>query len=381
MVHGWRKRVVKARLWLRILRIAFTSYRSPTRAWRVLARMRAERGKVQRWSTQKYAAASGRYFWNLYAPGFPSPAFDRYIAHELDRVEPFRGSSPAFQSVVFAFTRRCALRCDHCCEWDTLNAPEALSRAEVLEVVRRVLQRGTTQLFLSGGEPLRRFGELLEVVRLASPDADTWILSSGHGLTGERAAQLRAAGLTGVSLSLDDWDPSSHDRFRGMSGIFDAVRSAAAAATAHGLLVALSLCPTRDFTTADNLARYADVAQDLGAAFIQLLEPKPVGHFAGQDVALTPPQQRLLESFADRLNGDPDSRNLPGVSYQDYSRRMVGCHGAGDRHLYIDTAGVLHPCPFCRSGNGCALDGDFDARVADLQAGGCHVPGDGASHV
>jgi MoaA/NifB/PqqE/SkfB family radical SAM enzyme len=374
MVHGARKRVVKTLLWMRIVWLAIRSYRNPLRAWRVLNRMVAERTRAQRWVTQKYAHASGRYFWNLYAPGWPSRAFDGYVQRELDRVDPFRGAPPGLQTVVLAITKRCPLQCEHCCEWAVLNAHESLDASDLQAIVARVRARGTAQLFLSGGEPLRRFPDLIAVVEAASADTDVWILSSGHGLTPERAGRLARAGLTGVALSLDHWDPAQHDRFRGLEGVFGWVERAAASAREAGLLVALSLCPTREFVSVENLDRYAALAASLGASFIQLLEPKAVGHYAGRDVALAPEQQRMLEAFADRLNIDARSRALPAVSYPDYASRNVGCRGAGDRHLYIDTDGAVHPCPFCRTPSPArVLDGDFDSTLATLQSAGCHV--------
>ena len=227
------------------------------------------------------------------------------------------------------------------------------------------------QLFLSGGEPLRRFEELVGLVAAASPEADVWILTTGHRLTAERAARLRAAGLTGVALSLDDWDAARHDRFRGVRGAFAWVERAAEHARAAGLVVALSLCPTREFISPENLRAYARTAQRLGASFVQILETKAVVHYAGRDVELSEGQRRLLEELFDRMNADPACRDLPAVSYADYSTRRLGCHGAGDRHLYVDTDGALHPCPFCRAPAGHALDGDFDGALARLQSAGC----------
>ena len=371
MVFGPHKAIVKVALWARIGWLALRAYRHPRRAASVVRRMIAERAKAQRWVTRKYARAGGRYFWNLYAPGWPSAAFDRYVERELDRIEPFRGAPPALQTAVFAITKRCSFQCEHCCEWAVLNARETLSGADLAAIAARVRERGVAQLFLSGGEPLRRFDDLTVLVEATAAESDVWILTSGHRLTGERATRLRVAGLTGVALSLDHWDPEQHDRFRGVPDAFAWVERAARNARSAGLAVALSLCPTRGFVSADNLEQYARTARRLGASFIQLLEPKAVGHYAGHDVALTGEQQRLLETFCDRLNTSPDFRDLPGVSYADYSRRRIGCFGAGDRYVYIDTDGALHPCPFCREPVGRVLDGDFNDSLARLRAIGC----------
>ena len=132
----------------------------------------------------------------------------------------------------------------------------------------------------------------------------------------------------------------------------------------------LSLCPTREFVSADNLSRYADTARELGASFIQILEPRAIGRYAGEDVALDARQQRLLEQFAERMNADL-AAEYPKVRYVDWSARAFGCHGAGDRYLYIDTDGAVHACPFCRTHGVTLLDRDMDSAISMLQRVGC----------
>lgn len=380
MVYGAPKTWAKARLWSRICFLAIRSYGSPPAAAAVLRRMLAARERVQRWKTGKYAHVGGRYFWNLYSPGWPSRAFDRYVERELHRIEPIDDRPPGLQTAVFAITKRCSYKCEHCCEWQNLNQPEALATNDLLTIAKRLIAQGATQIFLSGGEPLRRFNDLVEVIREVSGESDVWILSAGQGLSADRALKLRAAGLTGVSLSLDHHEPELHDRFRGVPGAYRAVVEAAAHCRAADLVVACSLVPTRNFVTGEAITRYARAASCLGASFVQLLEPKPVGRYAGQDVSLSLQQQTILAEFCDRANRDPACRDLPAFSYPEYSNRRLGCHGAGDRHLYIDTDGGLNPCPFCRSTGISALEPDFDAAVARLRAGGCIADNPGASH-
>jgi MoaA/NifB/PqqE/SkfB family radical SAM enzyme len=336
-----------------------------------LRRLRAAHAPAPPWKVRKLAFSSGRLFWDLYVPGWPSAAFDRFVERELDRVVPVLGRPPALQTAIVAITRRCALRCEHCCEWSVLNRHEALSADDLHEIARRVQRRGVGQLFLSGGEPLQRFDDLLALTAAVSAETDVWVLSSGRGLTADRAARLHGAGLTGVALSLDHWDAAVHDEFRGVRGTFEAVKRAATSARGAGLLIALSLCPTRAFVSSENLDRYAQTARSMGASFIQILEPKPIGHYAGQDVALDPTQQRELERFTERLNLDPAARDLPAVTYLDWFARTHGCWGAGDRYVYIDTEGALHACPFCRAPGVHVLDHDIDEAIAMLQVSGC----------
>jgi len=372
------------RMWSRAGWVAWRASAHPVRAMRVLASLRAA-ARIRDWDTPagahaqrsrlpKFVTVRGRHFYALHTPGWPSRAFDDFVRREIDRAA-LSGPSATTQMAIVAITARCALKCEHCFEWDALNQPEPLSSADLHEVVRRLHARGLGQIFFSGGEPLQRFDDLLSITTMIAADTDAWILTSGVGLTRDRANRLAAAGLTGVAISLDHWDDAAHDRFRGLPGAGAAVTRAAAHAREAGLVVALSLCPTRAFVTASNLERYAMRARDLGASFIQILEPKAVGHYAGQDVALTGEQRRQLEAFCARLNTDPAARHLPSVTYPDWSTRVLGCVGGGDRYLYIDTRGDLHACPFCRTPGRRALDGDLDVSISRLQAAGCPAAG------
>lgn len=374
IIRGRLKAIVVLRMSARVAWIALRVYRNPFRAMRALARLRAERwttrSRTQCWTSQRCVRSSGRYFWNLYAPGWPSVAFDGSVEHELARVEPTVRPT-ALQTAIIAITRRCALKCEHCLEWNVLNQAEALSPDDLHAIVNRVRERGVSQVFFSGGEPLQRFSDLLSLSASIADKTDVWILTSGLGLTADKARRLRAAGVTGLALSLDHWDASAHDRFRGLPGSFDAVGRAGSHAHDAGLLVALSLCPTRTFVTEENLDRYAETARSIGASFIQILEPKAVGHYAQQDVALDPSQQRLLEQFSERLNTDSAVDGLPSVHYMDWSKRTFGCAGAGDRYIYIDTAGDLHACPFCRAPGLRVLDHEIHSALRILRNAGC----------
>lgn len=381
-IGALHKLAVVAGVRLRAVWIALRSRRDPVRALSALLRLRvmvrtrpwsaptSYRGKLQ--ASQRITRASGRYFWELYLPGWPSVAFDRCVERELDRVDP-TGRPPGLNVAIIAITKRCALRCEHCVEWDVLNRREAMSAGDLQEVVRRVQLRGSGQFFFSGGEPLHRFADLLSVASAVSGESDVWVLSSGLGLSAIKARQLREAGVTGLMLSLDHWDGASHDRFRGLPGSFAAATRAAGHARDAGLLVALSLCATRSFTTRENLERYAELSRTLGAAFIQVIEPRALGHYAGEDVALGPDHQQALEDFCAWLNSDAAGSGYPTAEYPDWGKREFGCCGAGDRYVYVDTDGKLHACPFCRAPGLRVLDHDIDSAISTLQARGCAV--------
>jgi MoaA/NifB/PqqE/SkfB family radical SAM enzyme len=196
-------------------------------------------------------------------------------------------------------------------------------------------------------------------------------VSSGFGLSMERAMLLKENGLTGISISIDHFDKDKHNKFRGNTQSFDRAVQAARYGKKAGLAVVLSLCATRAFVTRENMYAYASFAKDLGASFILVLEPRSVGHYANMDVALTGDQEILLEEFFLALNYDSIYSKYPAVSYHGYHQRRAGCFGSGNRYLYVDTNGNFHVCPFCRNKKEISIGGHLNKTISQLKQTGC----------
>jgi MoaA/NifB/PqqE/SkfB family radical SAM enzyme len=241
----------------------------------------------------------------------------------------------------------------------------------MVAIVSRFQAMGVTQLHFSGGEPLRRLDDILSTVKQARPGTEFWLFTSGVGMDRECAHKLERAGVTGVNISIDHWRPDLHDAFRGFSGAFEGARRAAGAVNDAGLALCLTLCPTREFISHENLRRYADLATELGAGFIQILEPRRVGRFAESDVTLSPEHRRMLEEFFMEMNSEVSNSHKPMVVYPASDQRRLGCLGAGWRYIYVDTDAQIHPCPFCRRPVGSALDAELERHILALRRRGC----------
>jgi MoaA/NifB/PqqE/SkfB family radical SAM enzyme len=366
------RRVLRPQMWSDVLRIARATYGDDTVAATTVYELAQRMGDVRAAPHEKCIRVAGRYFFDLHCPGWPSPAFDAFVRAELARFRSFPGAPTSLQTIMFAITKKCPLRCEHCSEWNALNERETLTREDLFSILHRFQERGVAQVQLSGGEPLRRFDDLVDLIGAGSTRSDLWLLTSGHGLTHERARALRDAGLTGVQVSLDHWEAAAHDSFRGMAGAFSRAVEAATAAAASDLVVCLNLCATRAFVTPENLQRYASLAADLGAGFIQILEPRAVGRYSGQDVELSSEEERELEGFFESANMGAGRESLPIVTYQGYGQRRLGCPSAGDRFLFVDTDGRAHACPFCPGAAGdCRSGVSIDDAVAAVRARGC----------
>lgn len=291
----------------------------------------------------------GKLYWHPHIPGYPSTAFDRVFNHWLNHnlnAHPY----PGLYFAHVAITKTCGLNCKHCFEWDSINQPETRTDEEIIDTIERLIELGAAQIILSGGEPLARFPFLLRILNeFRARAVQFWINTSATDLTAERIDSLKKRGLTGIIFSLDHHDMRAHDDFRGKAGCYQQAIASARTAASSGLVTALSLCATNEYVTAENLEAYMQLARDLNITFVEILEPKPIGKYAGQEVSLRPEKQRVLESFYNRTSSkDAAARQHPLISYSDYHNRRYGCEG-GRFHLYVDTDGRAYPCPFCKS--------------------------------
>lgn len=373
MVHGAAKQLVKLMLWSNIMSLIIKRQRGIVSGLDGVRTMMEGRKKAgHRRTTFKYATSSGRWFWDLYSPGWPSRSFNSFIVNSVGVV--ISGiASKGLQTIVLGVTQRCVLSCKHCYEAKNRNRPDVLSLDHLKSIVDMVRDYGVSQIQFSGGEPLMRYNDICELMQHGGSTMDYWILTSGYGLTPETAHKLKNAGLTGVCLSCDHWDPQKHSEFRGYADAFTLVLSAASAACKAGLMLCLSLCATRSFVSEPDLERYAELARSLGAGFIQVLEPRAVGGFAQADIALSGEQIGLLERFYERMNFDPRYAHFPAVCYHGYNQRRVGCFGAGERYLYIDPSGEVHACPFCQGSAGNCLREPLGVLIGRLRARKCHA--------
>src|SRR5215467_13731637 len=120
---------------------------------------------------------------------------------------------------------RCNFRCPYCMprekyheRYKFLGSHERLSFDEIVRISRLFVKLGVRKLRLTGGEPLLRTN-LSDLVGdlTAIPGVEDVALTTNGILLARYAAELKAAGLRRITVSLDSLDP---DVFARMSGGF-----------------------------------------------------------------------------------------------------------------------------------------------------------------
>lgn len=377
LITGWKTRLIRKRIQFFIINEAFKLFRNPFLAISEMKRLRDLRNKAHGSIViSKYVKSGNRFYWNSDYCGYPSRNLESLIQSEFLRNRKNGingiGEQPKLQTLIWGITNRCPLSCLHCYEWDNINHSDKLNLDELKKILNIFKTHGIRHIQFSGGEPLARFNDLVELVKEASPTMDCWLLTSGFGLTSEKATALKKAGLTGANISLDHWDALLHNSFRNNEKSFGMVMNAVQNCLDAGIIVSLSLCATREFVTEKNLMKYAVLAKDLGVHFIRILEPRSAGKFALQKVFLEKKQVEILSEFSIRMNDEPQYKDFPIVAFFGYHQRKMGCFGAGNRYIYADPNGDVHACPFCRGKMGNLLEEPFGQIIKKVKGVGCH---------
>jgi MoaA/NifB/PqqE/SkfB family radical SAM enzyme len=374
IVHGYKARIVRIGIRLTILKLSLQVYKNPIIALKVLRQLLEKKEKINgNAGNPRYAKSGSRYFWTSDFPGWPSNTFNRYIKNEFKRIKTSDSKRNSLQTIIFAITNRCILRCQHCFEWENLKSADKLSLEELKHIQTKIQHQGIYHIQLSGGEPLVRFDDMIELMKSANTGTNFWLLTSGFGLTYEFAAKLRETGLIGANISLDHWDEKLHNEFRNNNKSFQWVKEAVINCKKNSIIVSLSLCATKQFITEENLMKYIELAKEWQVEFVRILEPRKAGRYAYCDVELDFPQQQILEKFYKKINTDIRYKDYPIITYPGDHQRKVGCFGAGNRYFYIDSNADIHACPFCLKKQGNALSDNIDNSIANMKESKCQA--------
>lgn len=116
---------------------------------------------------------------------------------------------------------RCNFRCAFCHYWaDPMGDAPELSVEDFRTGSRKLSELGALLVSLAGGEPLIR-PDIVDIVAAVAEWHFPFITTNGWFSTAQLARDLFAAGLWGVSVSLDYPSADRHDQRRGTPGAFE----------------------------------------------------------------------------------------------------------------------------------------------------------------
>ena len=277
------------------------------------------------------------------------------MSAEADRRRVVLGSADHPRYVVWELTLRCDLACRHCGSRAGRPRAEELSLEEARSLVDQLAELGTEAITFIGGEAYLH-PDWLGVVQAASQAGIRCTLTTGgRAFTRSMARKAAAAGLAGVSVSIDGIGPT-HDTLRAVSGSYDAALRALKATRKAGMLTMANTQFNR--LNMGEIDQLADVFASHGVEAWQVQLTGPMGRAAERPEWLLQPYDILelidrLAAAARRLKADrPDfvinaGNNLGYFGPPEEAIRVApypGCQ-AGVYLLGIESNGDIKGCP------------------------------------
>ena len=247
-------------------------------------------------------------------------------------------------------TYRCPLHCAFCSNpVDYTRYREELDTAEWIRVFREARAMGAVQLGFSGGEPLLR-DDLPELVAAAHElGFYTNLITSGVGLTPQRAETLKRAGLDHIQLSFQDSSRELND-FLSSTKTFDLKQRVARTIKDLGYPMVLN-CVMHRYNL-PHVGRIIEMAEAMEADCLELANVQYYGWAWRNREMLMPSREMLATAEAVVQTHRPrlDGRMKSLWVVPDYAEgKPKPCMaGWGSVFLVVAPDGVALPCHSAR---------------------------------
>lgn len=245
-------------------------------------------------------------------------------------------------------TYRCPLHCAFCynpVDFAKTGVGQEISTEDWLKVLREARATGSVQCGFSGGEPLMRDDLEILVAEAHRLGYYTNLLTSGVGLTEERAKTLKAAGLDHIQLSFQDSTRELND-FLSHTRTFDLKQKVAHTIKAHGWPMVMNCVIHR--LNIDYIDQIIRMAVELGAEYLELANSQYYSWALLNRDQLLPSREQLLRAeritneFREKLG---DRIRIFFVVPDYYENRPKKCmNGWGNVFLTVTPDGTALPC-------------------------------------
>ena len=250
-------------------------------------------------------------------------------------------------SLLAEITHRCPLHCPYCSNpLELARQSGELTTADWKRVLAEAAELGVLHVGFSGGEPLQR-ADLVQLVS-AAREAGLYsnLITSSLGLTRQRAEELKRAGLDSIQISFQSDEEALADRIAGTSAH---ARKLQAAQIVRELGFPLTINAVLHRGNIERLEQIIALAENLGAERLELANTQYYGWAFKNRAALLPTRTQVEHAFE---SASAAKKRLLGkmeilfVIPDYYSDRPKPCmHGWGQKHLTVNPAGEVLPCP------------------------------------
>ena len=310
----------------------------------------------QNFEVFKKAAADKDNIWRQYVLGLLSD-IDRNIVEEMAMAlgvdaalygtkavranrEKYHCNVPFI--ILFDPTSACNLKCKGC--WAAeYGYKQSLTNEEMQSIVTQGKEMGTHFYMLTGGEPLIRKNDIIELAR-NNQDAGFVIYTNATLVDQKFCDDLKEVGNVALALSLEGTE-ESNDWRRG-DGAYKRTIEAMDLLKENKCLFGVSICYTRkniEFVTSDE---FFDMIIKKGAKYSLMFNYMPVGHDADKELIPTPEQREYMYNWLRKVRNSKTGKPIFVMDFQNDAEYVGGCIAGGRNYFHINSAGDIEPCVF-----------------------------------
>ncbi|MFA6321745.1 MAG: radical SAM protein [Candidatus Omnitrophota bacterium] len=274
--------------------------------------------------------------------------------------------SPMFDSsIMLALTYKCQCRCEHCgSNLHERPGSQELTSPEIFRLIDDFEKAGGWSIYFFGGEPLivpELFSYIEYVKRkkmLAKLDTNGFLLDENM------VKRLKASGLNCISVSIDSPRAASHDKLRGMQGLFDRAMNGVKLCLEHGLDCYITTYATKENIVNGDLSELIGMAKSIGVR-VRILSSICSGRWAERrDVVLSGREIGMLRKLIekDKVFWEHESVDRESAPFR--------CAALEKDFFYVSSYGDIQPCCYVPAVFGNIREQPFYEGVKKMRSSG-----------
>lgn len=227
---------------------------------------------------------------------------------------------------------------------------QELNTEEWFRVMDQARKMGAVQLGFSGGEPLVR-SDLTELIAEARRlGYYTNLITSGVGMTEDKVADFRAAGLDHIQISFQASSEELNNHFAGSDKAFSQKLAMAKEVKRQGYPMVLNFVLHRE--NVDQVAQILELSAELQADYVELANTQYYGWAFNNRQELLPSREQLqraeatVQSYREKWGNKMKIIFVVPDYYEDRPKRCM--NGWGAIFLTVAPDGTALPCHSAR---------------------------------
>lgn len=236
-------------------------------------------------------------------------------------------------------TSACNLKCTGCWAADYSKTAN-LSFEKLDEILTDAKKLGVYDIIFSGGEPLMRKDDILNLCKKHS-SLSFAMFTNGILIDENFANELASVGNLNVFISIEGFREKTD--FRRGEGTFDKVIKVMELLKSKKIGFGFSICYHSQNCEEISSDKFLDFLRESGAWIGWLFNYMPMGKGADLSLIASPSQRRLVY---ERIMSYQNRENFTLIDFANMGHFAFGCVAAGNEYAHINSNGDLEPCAF-----------------------------------